>query len=123
MLNKKGFGDKWCDWVMRTIKGGNVSIRTNDVTGPYFPTFNGVRQGDPFSPLLFNIAADGLSCMVKKAQDEGLIVGLIAPIIDKGVINLQYVFLLEDDLVMARNLKLILIRFEQMSGLKVNFQE
>jgi hypothetical protein len=50
---------------------------------------------------------------VKKAQDEGLLIGLIPHIVDKGVVILQYVddtvFLLHDDLEMERNLKCILI--------------
>jgi hypothetical protein len=36
---------------MRTVRGGKVAIKTNDVIGPYFVTHKGVRQGDPFSPL------------------------------------------------------------------------
>jgi hypothetical protein len=53
MMIKKGFGDKWSDWVLKTVKGGKVAIRTNDVVGPYFKTHKGVRQGDPFSPSPF----------------------------------------------------------------------
>jgi hypothetical protein len=48
MMIRKGFGDKWSDWVLKTVKGGKVAIRTNDVVGPYFKTHKGVRQGDPF---------------------------------------------------------------------------
>jgi hypothetical protein len=70
MLQQKGFGDKWSDWVMKTVKGGKVAIRTNGMIGPYFSTHKGVRQGDPFSPLLFNIAADGLACLIEKAQEK-----------------------------------------------------
>jgi hypothetical protein len=52
------------------VKGGKVAIRTKGMIGPYFPTHKGVRQGDPFSPLLFNIAADGLACLIEKAQEK-----------------------------------------------------
>jgi hypothetical protein len=127
MMIKKGFDDKWCDWVMRTVRGGKVAIKTNDRVGPYFITHKGVRQGDPFSPLLFNIAADGLACMVHKAKDEGIIRGFIPHIIPNGCCCLQYaddtIFLLQDDLEGARNLKFILCLFEQMSGLKINFHK
>jgi hypothetical protein len=67
MLDKKGFGKKWCDWVIKTVRGEKVAVRTNDIIGPYFNTHKGVRQGDPFSPLLFNIAADGVARLVNKA--------------------------------------------------------
>jgi hypothetical protein len=32
MLQKKGFGHKWMDWVMRTVRGGKVAIITNNLT-------------------------------------------------------------------------------------------
>jgi hypothetical protein len=38
MMVRKGFGDKWCDWVLKTVKGEKVAIKTNDVVGPYFRT-------------------------------------------------------------------------------------
>lgn len=102
-----------------------MAVKTNDVLGPYFNTHKWVRQGDPFSPLLFNLAVDGVSCLIKKAQYEGLIIGLIAHIVERWVACLQYaddtVFLLQDDLTGAKNLKFILLVFEQMSGLKINF--
>jgi hypothetical protein len=69
---------------MRIVRGGKVAIKINDNLGPYFTTHKGVRQGDHFSPLLFNLVADGLACMIKKVQDEGLIEGLIPHIIHNG---------------------------------------
>jgi hypothetical protein len=127
MMDKKGFGSTWCDWVMRTVRGGKVAIKTNGMLGPYFTTHKGVRQGDPFSPLLFNLVADGLACMIRKAQDEGLIEGLIPHIIQNGCSCLQYaddtIFLIQDCLEGARNLKFILCLFESMSGLKINFHK
>jgi hypothetical protein len=109
------------------VKGGKVAIRTNGIIGPFFPTHKGVRQGDPFSPLLFNIAADGLACLIEKAQDMKLIEGLIPHIISNGCAYLQYaddtILLLQDNLEFARNLKFILILFEKMSRLKINFQK
>jgi hypothetical protein len=50
MMDKKGVGSTWCDWVMRTVRAGKVAIKTNDMLGPYFTTHKGVRQGDPFLP-------------------------------------------------------------------------
>jgi hypothetical protein len=38
MMQLKGFGDTFCDWVMRVVKGGRVAIRVNNEIGPYFPT-------------------------------------------------------------------------------------
>lgn len=110
---------------MRTVRGGKVAIKINDVVGPYFTTHKGVRQGDPFSPLLFNLVVDGLACLIHKSQDEGLIEGLIIPIIQNGCCCLQYaddtIFFIQDCLEGARNLKFIICLFEHMSGLNINF--
>jgi hypothetical protein len=76
---------------MRTVRSGKVAIKTNDVVGPYFSTHKGARQGDPFSPLLFNLVANGLTCIIQKAQGRSLIRGLIPHIIQNGCCCLQYV--------------------------------
>jgi hypothetical protein len=65
--------------------------------------------------------------LIQKAKEEGIIRGLIPHIIPNGCCCLQYaddtIFLLQDDLMDARNLKFILCLFEQMSGLKINFRK
>jgi hypothetical protein len=71
---------------MKTVRGGKVAIKTNDLIGPYFATHKGVRQGDPFSPLLFNLVADGLASIIQQAQEKGLICGLIPHIIPNVVV-------------------------------------
>jgi hypothetical protein len=127
MMQLKGFGDIFCEWVMRVVMGGRVAIRVNNELGPYFPTFAGVRQGDPLSALLFDVVGDGLALFMKKGQEEGLVKGLVPHLVDGGISILQYaddtILLLEDDLENARNVKYILCLFEQISGLKINFHK
>jgi hypothetical protein len=127
MMQLKGFGDTFCDWVMKVVRGGRVAIRVNNEIGPYFPTYAGVRQGDPLSPLLFDVVGDGLALLMKKGQEEGLVKGLVPHLVDGGISILQYaddtILLLEDSLENARNVKYILCLFEQVSGLKINFHK
>ena len=59
-LRMKGFDHKWCDLITNFVQGGSVGIRVNDDIGHYFQTRKGLRQGDPLSPLLFNIIVDML---------------------------------------------------------------
>jgi hypothetical protein len=54
-LRMKGFDDKWCAWVDAIMKKGHVTIKVNNYTGNTFETKKGLRQGDPLSPILFNI--------------------------------------------------------------------
>lgn len=99
----------------------------NNQVGPYFQSAKGVRQGDPHSPFLFNLAVDCLAKMITNAQKSGLIMGLAADLIPNGVAVLQYaddtIICLEHDIDKAVNLKMLLYMFELMSGLKVNFQK
>jgi hypothetical protein len=72
------------------VTSGTLSVKINGTMGHYFKSRKGVRQGDPLSPLLFNLAADGLEKMIQTAQSNGLIKGLISEYIKDGVAILQY---------------------------------
>ena len=102
-------------------------MKINDQTGPYFTSHKGVRQGDPLSPLLFNLVADCLTRLVRQAQENNMITGLASHLITNGVAILQYaddtIICLRDDIDGARNMKLLLYLYELMSGLKTNFSK
>ena len=76
-LRMKGFAQEWCNWIMQFVMGGSVDIRVNDDIGHYFQTKKGLRQGDPLSPMLFNIVADMLAILIARAKEEGQIGGVI----------------------------------------------
>jgi hypothetical protein len=101
-------------------------VKTNDKIGAYIKSYKGVRQGDPMSLILFNLVAYCLTRMVHKAQDHGLITGLISHIIPKGVVILQYaddtILFLKHDLDGAIHMKLLFL-FEMLAGLKINFNK
>lgn len=107
------------------VIGGTVSAKLNNLTGPYIKSYEGVRQGDPLSPMLFNFVADRLTRMVHKAQSNCLFSELIDHIIPNGVVVLQYandtILCLKHDTSRARNLKLLLYMYELMAGLKIIF--
>ena len=70
-LRMKWFSGRWCTWIENFVNGGIVGIQINDDIGHYFQTKNGLRQRDPMSPVLFNIVADMLSILIKRAKDDG----------------------------------------------------
>ena len=103
-----------------------MAIKVNHETGHYFKK-NGLRQGDPLSPILFNIVADMLAVMIERAKLDGQFLGVIPHLVDGGLSILQYandtILFMDHDLEKARNMKLILSEFEQLSGLKINFHK
>jgi hypothetical protein len=125
--SQKGFSDSWLVWIKNVVTNGTLSVKVNDNVGPYFASCKGVRQGDPFAPFLFNMAANSLSKMVSLAQQNGLITGLANNLVENGIALLQYaddtILLIQDNADQAVNLKLILYIFETMFGLKINFEK
>ena len=79
------------------------------------------------SPLLFNIATDILSILIKRAKEQGQVGGVVPHLIDEGLSILQYaddmILFMENDLEKARNMKLLLCAFEHISCLKINFHK
>ena len=126
-LRMKGFSHKWCSWVEQFTQGGNVNIKVNDQLGSYFQTRKGLRQGDPMSPILFNIVADMLAILIARAKEAGQVEGVIPHLIQDGLSILQYaddtVIFMSHDVGKAINMKLILSTFEQLLGLKINFHK
>jgi hypothetical protein len=77
MLIFMGFGLKWTSWVMNLVRAGFIAIRINDNNSPYFRPTKGHRQGDPSSPVLFNLVADVFTRLLIKAANKGYIVGVM----------------------------------------------
>ena len=77
--------------------------------------------------MLFNIVADMLAVLIERAKADGQIEGVIPHLVDGGLSILQYaddtILFMEHDIEKAKNLKLILSSFEQLSGLKINFHK
>jgi hypothetical protein len=71
ILATRGFGSKWIAWIMTMVKGGSISVRINDENSSYFRPGKGLRQGDPISPLLFNLVVDIFTRMLIKAAQKG----------------------------------------------------
>jgi hypothetical protein len=78
-----GFSDAWVNRVMKCVESVRFSVRVNGQFSELFTPSRGIRQGDPLSPYLFLLCAEGLSCMLKHSGPnylaKGIRVGIHAP--------------------------------------------
>ena len=125
ILQKRNFGPVWTKWIYQITHMGSVGVKVNGVDSDFFVTNKGLRQGDPISPLLFNIVVDVLTRMLIKAPSHNLIKGLCSDLIPGVVICLQYaddtILFMDKDEPKAANLKMILTCFERVSGMRINY--
>ena len=68
-----------------------------------------------------------LAIFIARAKEDGQIQGLIPHLIDDGLSILQYTddtnLFMEHTIEQAKNMKILLCAFEQLSGLKINFHK
>jgi hypothetical protein len=127
MLKDRNFDPLWINWIQKIVVGGSLGILVNGEESSFFKPGKGLRQGDPLSPLLFNLVGDGLAKMLDKAVSRGLVQGVLRDFKKGGIVSLQYA---DDTILFSKaedsaleNLKCILMWYEQLSGMKVNFHK
>ena len=68
-----------------------------------------------------------LAIIIKRAKADNQISGIVPHLVDEGLSILQYaddtILFMDHDLEKARNMKLLLCAFEQLSGFKINFHK
>ena len=68
-----------------------------------------------------------LAILISRAKEAEQIHGVVPHLVDEGLSVLQYaddtIVFTDNDLERAKNMKLLLCTFEQLSGLKINFHK
>jgi hypothetical protein len=124
MMLKLGFHEKWVKMVMTCVCSVSYRIKVNaEYTERIFPQ-RGLRQGDPLSPYLFILCAEGLSALLMRAEEEGMIEGIK---VCRGAPRVNHLFFADDSLILmrasntdAKELKRILELYEMASGQMIN---
>ncbi|XP_017256437.1 uncharacterized protein LOC108225996 [Daucus carota subsp. sativus] len=125
LLQKLNFHEKWIKWLESILKSSRISVLVNGSPTKEFTPERGLRQGDPLSPLLFNLVGEVLHCMLVKAEEVGIFQGIKFGGSGEQISHLQYaddtVIFINDSLDDIRGVKRVLQGFEILSGLKINF--
>lgn len=127
ILVAMGFGSKWRAWISSCLSSSNISILVNGAATQSFNPSRGLRQGDPLSPFLFLIAAEGLNAMMRSATYRNLFSGIKIGCSNLEISLLQYA----DDTIIAGDycwenivaVKFILRWYEMASGLEINYKK
>lgn len=127
MMERFRFDTKWILWVMECVSTASVAILLNGSPTDEFRLGRGLRQGDPLSPFLFLIAAEGLSSMMSKATELGL---FKAAEVGRNKVLISHLQFADDTIFLGKAsrentvfVKRFLRLMEIASGLKVNFDK
>lgn len=127
MKRKLNFPEKWILWIKECISTAKANVLVNGSPSGEFALERGIRQGDPLSPFLFLVAAEGLNMLVKRAVERGLV---RAAEVGRNKVRVSHIQYADDTLFIVDGMKenavairRLLNNFELASGLSVNFDK
>jgi hypothetical protein len=76
IMRRMGFHQTWINWMKMCVTNVKYHILMNDDRiGPVIPE-RGLRQGDLLSPYLFLLCAEGMTALIKQAEQNNLLHGV-----------------------------------------------
>jgi hypothetical protein len=76
ILEKMGFHGNWIELIMACVSSVRYQVRLNNGFSEVIYPTRGLRQGDPLSPYLFLLCAEGLSSLLRFEEEAGNILGV-----------------------------------------------
>ena len=128
VVMKMGFLTLWRIWIKECTETATASVLVNGSPIKEFSLGKGLRQGDPLSPFLFLLVAEGFHVLMKSLYVNNLFIGYKVGNSDLVVVSrLQFT---GDTLILGEKswanicaMCAALFLFEALSGLKVNFSK
>lgn len=127
MLSKFGFHQVWISRIMTCVKTVTYSfLQQGQVFGEVKPQ-RGIRQGDPISPYLYILCAEGLSAIIRRNEEVGLLHGCKiargAPTVSHLLFADDCYFFFKATKEEAMTMKSVLERYENVSGQAINLNK
>lgn len=125
LLQRLGFPSRWRDWLSLLFTTASTSVLLNGVAGLPLRHHRGLRQGDPLSPLLFDLAIDPLHGLLLQASASGLL-----PPFPAREASSRISLYADDAIISAKPVRRelsslldIVTRFGDASGLRINISK
>lgn len=123
-MRKLGFSERWIGLMMMCVKRVYYSVFINgEPKGKIIPT-RGLRQGDPISPYLFLLCAEGLIATLRKEESEGMISGVS---VCRGALQISHLLFTDDYIIFGKasidegnKVRKVLTDYEKESDQKLN---
>ncbi|KAL6549238.1 hypothetical protein OROHE_009083 [Orobanche hederae] len=127
ILNTMNFPTRFVELLMRCVSTARFSFVVNGkVYGNLTPS-RGLRQGDPLSPFLFVLCAQGLSSMLSNSHNLNLFTGIR---VAQNAPTLSHLFFTDDSLLLLkvekdglRQVQKILDQYAKASGQLINLDK
>ena len=128
VMRNMNFPTLWRKWITECVGTATALVLVNGSPTYEFKMERGLRQGDPLSPFLFLLAAEGFNILMKAMVEAHLFQGYgVGRVEDVRLTHLQFA---DDTLIIGekswlnvRSMQTVLLLFEEISGLKVNFHK
>lgn len=115
------------NWIQIILKTSKISVLVNGTPTKELSPTRGLRQGDPLSPLLFNLVGEVLAQLLRTANTKGLFKGVRMPSSSIELTHLQFaddvILFINNDSDSILGVKRVLQCFEILSGLHINFDK
>ncbi|GAU32903.1 hypothetical protein TSUD_152630 [Trifolium subterraneum] len=128
VMVKMNFPSQWRVWMKACVMTASASVLVNGSPTAEFCFERGLRQGDPLSPFLFLLAAEGLNVLMTALVRNGSFTPY--EVGSHNSVRVSHLQFADDTLLVGvkswanvRALKAVLLLFENISGLKVNFHK
>ena len=123
-MERMGFAQRWIQIIMKCITTVHYRIKINGELSEEIIPQRGLRQGDPLSPYLFLLCAEGFSSLLNAAEERGDLARVRvypnAPSINHLLFADDSLLLLKVDEMSASHLQNILSLYEVCSGQIIN---
>ena len=127
LLKRMRFGMRWCRWIRTCISTVQFSVLFNGSPADFFGSSRGLRQGDPLSSILFLVMMEVFNKMMKRAEGADLFQGFGADGRRGGGVCVLHLLFADDTILLCDadeeqilHVRMILLCFQAVTGLKVN---